>query len=129
MRRRRLCSVIGLVAVMFLLAGCSRNGRVTGVLVDQDGQPVGAQMALFRATEGGESEGEGRLEVAHQASTDSSGAFELEDVEPGNYVLGYLDRNGRVGFMMTDDGTAMFVIEVEAGQRVDLGQVLAQLQS
>ena len=147
MKRRNLwLSGIGLIMLMVFLASCSRNAQVMGVLVTGDGEPLQkANVELLLATnESGEFEGLVNLEIAYEALTDDSGNFSFSDVQPGNYALsawwvpGALPESGFlcitphseapefIGADSLEDCSGMFVIEVEKGQEIDLGDIFVR---
>jgi hypothetical protein len=63
--------------------------------------------------------------VAIKGESNSSGEFLFEDLEPGAYILTMLDSSG-MGTTMKDKQDEVIIIPVEAGQTVDLGEVLVK---
>lgn len=143
----------GLVAAslmtgLFVLVSCSRSTEVAGVLLTEAGEPVpSANVELMHViTESGQSEGIANLEIVQKIQTDEKGAFKFKDVQAGNYALsiwvvttgfpeaGYLcitqDDDSPAVIGQEDfslDCTGLFVIEVESGQDVDLGEIVVKL--
>jgi hypothetical protein len=146
-REKGLLSVIGLIMVVLLLTSCSSNAQVEGVLVTYDGEPLQKwKVELWLATtESGEFEGPADLEFAYEAHPEDSGAFAFTEVQPGNYALnlwwlpGAIEKHGLlcitpdseapevISADIFEDCSAMFVIEVEKGQEIDLGEILVRL--
>lgn len=133
---------------ILLLASCSSRTQVGGVLLNDAGEPLPmANVELMLVTTAnGQSEGIANLEIAQKLQTDEKGVFKFEDVQPGNYALsiwvvttgfpeaGYLcitpQRDspaviGQEDFNLNCSG--LFVIEVESGQDVDLGDIVVKL--
>jgi len=144
-KREYWLTVVGLITLILFLTSCSRKTQVVGILVTDGGEPLqnAAVELLLVTTESGKFEGTANIEIAHKAQTDDSGAFTFMDVQPGNYVLScWVVPSGfpETGFLcitpysnspavigeddFIEDCSAMFVIEVEKGQVIDLGEVL-----
>ena len=147
MKREKLwLSCIGLIIVMLFIASCSRNAQVVGVLVTDDGEPLQKwKVELWRATtESGEFEGPADLEFAYEGRLEDSGAFAFTEVQPGYYSLnlwwlpGPIEKHGLlcitpdseapevIGEDIAEDCSGIFMIQIEKGQEIDLGEILVR---
>jgi hypothetical protein len=128
--RCRVATLLWMVPVVLVLTGClmSDVGRVEGVLVDSvSEEPVRTSVELWRV----EVSADGQTATFHSpvervtAESNASGAFEFKNVEPGHYLL-FVEVGVPSSLVALEDehGEAP-VIEVEAGQVVDLGEVPA----
>ena len=120
--KKLLWCAVGLMVVASILTSCSSEPQVKGVLVKKDGQAFSGQVALWKAIGESADEGGTELQITYQTQCDDSGAFIIEDVEPGSYALTYLSSIGQMDFLKTDNGVPR-LIEVTEGQRVDLGEI------
>lgn len=137
-----------LMTGLLVLVGCSRSTEVAGVLLTETGEPIpSANVELMLViTESGQSEGIANLEIVQKIQTNEQGAFKFKDVQAGNYALsiwvvttgfpeaGYLCKTqdgdspvviGQEDFSL--DCTGLFVIEVENGQDIHLGDLVVKL--
>lgn len=106
-----------------------------GILIDQDSQqPIGEVSAFL----GGVNE-QGGFSISEESpavETNKAGEFTFEEVSPGKYVLisgtksperndqGKIVVASRMTPLMRDDKDEVIIIEVAAGDVIDLGKVL-----
>jgi hypothetical protein len=103
------------------------NGRISGVLQQNDGRPVAGQRLEVLAAD---RPGEPGSIYPPNAVTDSAGRFELEDIPPGRYLIGVglrPDLRSSIAYPPTLLPSAARnspdppAIEVGKGEQVDLG--------
>ena len=101
------------------------TGQVKGVLIDKStGQGIKAQVNLIPVEVGDDGSIIYSVELLERTmSLDvADGVFLFEDVEPGHYLI-TANIGGGLPLDITDDQGAPIVIQVEAGQVIDLGEV------
>ena len=102
------------------------NGAITGVLVDENNQPI-SDIGVFLAdlTEGPNGEGKiitFQLGTSKRGITDAEGKFTIEDIAPASYSLAIWTPSQSMLIPESEgtDGSAILV-EVEAGRTTDVG--------
>jgi len=123
----KLSKSLWAAAVILVSIGCSTSstGGVKGVVIDShSGEPVKVSLELWQVEVGEDGQSASILPNLEREAVESnkSGEFRFNDVEPGHYMI-----FAETGFSLTalvfeERGNA--VIEVKAGQVVDLGAVL-----
>jgi len=101
------------------------DGRVAGRVRDARGQPIdGLTVELVADNHLNDR----FLNLRHVARTATSGAFEISQVPPGRYVIGFNTRPGlpypRTIFGSEDASASPRVITLAAGERVTLGDLV-----
>ena len=101
------------------------TGQVKGVLVGKATRnPVKAPLTLIPVEM--KSDGSFTLplnpgDLAIEGNSDDSGAFLFEDLQPGHYAMSTMI--GGLGAALKDQEGDLVIIQVEAGQIVDLGEI------
>ena len=102
------------------------TGEVRGILVNSGGSPVKASMPLTPVTvssDGSFSMPFDALSTAEKGDSNSSGEFIFENLDPGHYILTAMVGSMGTGSTLMDEQDKPVIIEVEAGQVIDLGEV------
>lgn len=103
------------------------TGQVKGVLVNEStGQGITARVNLVPVEVGDDGTITFSPELLKERSMSldvTDGVFLFEDVEPGHYLITANIGGGGMPLDFVDDQGTQVVIQVEAGQVVDLGEI------
>jgi hypothetical protein len=122
------CAALGLTgpAATSTPAPTPTTGQVKGVLVNEStGQGITARVNLVPVEVGDDGSITFSPELLKERSMSldaADGVFLFDDVEPGHYLI-TANIGGGLPLDITDDQGTQVVIQVEAGQVVDLGEV------
>jgi hypothetical protein len=102
------------------------TGQVTGALVDAStAQAIAAKVNLVPvevSDDGAITYSTELLKERSMSMDAASGVFLFENVAPGHYVI-TVNIGGGMPLNLTDDQGARIIVQVEAGQIIDLGEV------
>jgi len=116
-----------LLAAILVLIGCSTpsTGSVKGIVINnKTGKPVEVSLELWAVEVGEDGQTASILPNLEREAVESnkSGEFMFNDVEPGHYMIFVETGMSLTALEVEERGNAL-VIEVKAGEVVDLGEI------